>query len=51
MTNHYTRVGGYNLVASQTGEVHEPSYAGTVETTIAGYHLNANVPDAVFGNP
>ena len=51
MANHYTRVGGYNLVASQTGEVHEPGYSGTIETTIAGYHLNANVPDAVFSNP
>jgi hypothetical protein len=51
MVNHYTHVGGYDLVASQTGEVREPGYAGTIETTIAGYHLNANVPDAVFSNP
>ena len=51
MANHYARVGGYDLVASQTGEVREPSYAGVIQTTIADYHLNANVPDAVFGNP
>lgn len=48
MTNHFTHVGGYDLVASQTGEMHEPNYAGTIDTTISGYHLNANVPDAVF---
>lgn len=51
MANHYTRVGGYDLVASQSGEVHEPGYAGTIETTITGYHLNAAVPDSVFANP
>lgn len=51
MVNHYTHVGTYNLVASQTGEVHEPNYAGTIETTITGYHLNANVPDSVFASP
>lgn len=51
MANHYAHVGGYDLVASQTGEVHEPGYAGTIETTISGYHLNASVPDAVFANP
>jgi|HubBroStandDraft_5_1064220.scaffolds.fasta_scaffold12999_5 hypothetical protein len=51
MANHYARVNGYNLVASQTGEVHEPGYAGTIDTTISGYHINANVPDSVFANP
>ena len=51
MSNQYTHVGAYTLVAAQTGEVHEPNYAGVIKTTITNYHLNANVPDAVFANP
>jgi hypothetical protein len=51
MQNRYSRIGGYELIVSQTGEVHEPGYAGTIDTTIGDYQLNANVPDAVFTNP
>ena len=51
MANRYARVGGYQLVSSQTGEVHEPGYAASIDTTIADYHLNAAVPDAVFASP
>lgn len=48
MNNRYGIVRGYRLVVAQTGSVDEPSYQGTVQSTLAGYHLNPPLSDSVF---
>ncbi|HEY5341309.1 MAG TPA: hypothetical protein VIK27_09805 [Candidatus Aquilonibacter sp.] len=48
MDDHYALIQGATLIASQTGEVQEPSYSGDVTTTFSDYRLNPNLPDTLF---
>jgi len=48
MTDRYGHVGGYLVVVSQTGYVHEPGYVAEIGTTIDDYRFNQNLPDAIF---
>lgn len=48
MNDSYAHIGGYSLVVSQTGSVDEPSYKGTVTSSLSGYRLNPALDDSVF---
>ncbi|MBV9232964.1 MAG: hypothetical protein JO030_02885, partial [Candidatus Eremiobacteraeota bacterium] len=48
MTNHYKRVHGDLLVASQKGHVEEPGYAAELTSTIDDYKVNAPLSDSLF---
>jgi hypothetical protein len=48
MDNTYSQQNGYWLITAQTGSVDEPSYKGTVSSTISGYKLNPPLDDAIF---
>jgi hypothetical protein len=48
MDNTYAQIGGYTVVASQTGHVEEPSYKGNITSTITGYTFNPDLPDSTF---
>ncbi len=48
MNNRYGHTGGAVVVTSQTGHVQEPGYTADITSTIDGYKINAEIPDAVF---
>jgi outer membrane lipoprotein-sorting protein len=48
MDNTYSQEHGYWLITAQTGSVNEPSYKGTVSSTISSYKINPPLDDAIF---
>jgi outer membrane lipoprotein-sorting protein len=48
MENTYSVVKGYTLITSQSGKVDEPSYKGTINSTLSDYKINPQLPDSVF---
>lgn len=48
MTNTYGNVKGYTLITSQSGNVDEPQYKGTISSTMSNYKINPSIPDSVF---
>jgi outer membrane lipoprotein-sorting protein len=48
MNNTYSQEHGFWLITSQTGSVDEPSYKGTISSTITDYKLNPALDDALF---
>lgn len=48
MNNRYSTVKGFLVITSQTGNVDEPSYKGTISSTLSNYVMNPSIPDTVF---
>lgn len=48
MDNTYSQRGGYWLITAQAGSVDEPSYKGTISSTISNYKINPPLDDAIF---
>ena len=48
MENTYQQQHGYWLITSQTGSVDEPSYKGTITSTLSNYKINPELADSIF---
>ncbi len=48
MNERYSMVKGYRVVTAQSGNVDEPSYKGTITTTLTNYTMNPPLSDSVF---
>lgn len=48
MENTYEQQHGYWLITAQTGSVDEPSYKGTISSTLSNYKLNPQLADSIF---
>jgi hypothetical protein len=48
MANTYAEKNGYLLITSQSGQVNEPQYKGSITSSLSDYKLNPPLPDSVF---
>lgn len=46
----YRKVGGYDLVARQTGHFEDPHYNADVTSTFSDFKINAAIPDSIFSD-